>query len=83
MTDEKMAGNQWNLFLNRIGVDSTTIISKSIESRMNEVNMQMVQVVLFPIIHVISIIKSVDNMCIIHKDTNVKYYEISLLCNNK
>ena len=47
---------------------------------MNKVNMQMVQVVLFAIVHVISIIKSVDNMCIINKDTNVKYYEILLLC---
>ena len=75
-----MAGNQWNLLLNRIGVDSTTIISKSIELRMNKINMQMVHVVLFPIIHVISITKSVGNMCIINKDTNVKYYEISFLC---
>ena len=80
MIDEKVAGNQWNVLLNRIDVNLNTIISKSIESRMNEVNMQMIQVALFPIVHVISIIKSVDNMCIINKDTNVKYYEIQLLC---
>ena len=46
MIDEKMAGNQWNVLLNRIGIDSTTIISKSLESRMNLVNMKMLQVVL-------------------------------------
>ena len=47
---------------------------------MNLVNMQAIQVVLFLIVHVISMIKSVDHMCIINKDTNVKYYEIPLLC---
>ena len=47
---------------------------------MDKVNMQMVQVVLFPIVHVVSMIKSVDNICIINKDTNVKYCEIPFLC---
>ena len=40
---------------------------------MNLVNMQMVQVVLFPIVHIISIIMSVDNMCIINKDIKVSW----------
>ena len=60
-----MARNKWNVLLNRIGIHSNIIISKSIESRMSEVD--MVQVVLFPIVHVTSIIKSADNMCIICK----------------
>ena len=80
MIDEKVAGNQWNVLLIRIGIGSNTIISKSIELRMNKVNIQMAQVVLFPIVPVISIIKSVDIMCIINKDSNVKCYEILLLC---
>ena len=41
MIDEKVVGNQWNVLLNRIGVDSSTIISKSLESRMNKVNIQI------------------------------------------
>ena len=54
--DEKVARNQWNVLRNRMSIHSNTIMIKSIESRMNKVNMPMVQVVLFFIVHVESII---------------------------
>ena len=50
-----MARNQWNVVINRMGIHSNIIMIKSIESRINKGNMQMVQIVLFPTVHVANI----------------------------